>query len=69
MQKSFWQSKTVWVNLVALVAMAFSFFGIDAGLTADVQAEIVAAVMAVVNIVLRFVTDRPIGVSPGDEAE
>ena len=38
-----------------------TIFGFDFALTPEVQAEIVAAVMAVVNIVLRFITTKPVG--------
>lgn len=61
--KPWYASKTIWVNIVAFVATMAMVFGVDLPfeLTAEVQAEIVAAIMAVVNIVLRFVTDTPIG--------
>ncbi len=55
--KPFWASKTMWVNVVALVASLTVGFGIDLGFTAAVQAEIVGGVMAVVNIILRFMTN------------
>lgn len=59
--KRWWASKIVWVNLVALVATVAPLVGLDMGLDAEKQASIVAGVMAVVNIVLRFVTNKPIG--------
>lgn len=61
--KPFWASKTLWVNAVALVAAVTGAFSIDLGLDAETQTAVVAAVMGVVNIVLRFVTGNPVGMS------
>ena len=60
MSKTWWQSKTIWANVIAFVATIAGMFGFDWGLTPETQAQIVAAVMAVVNVVLRFITDKPI---------
>lgn len=54
--KKWYQSKTVWANILAAVATLAGVFGLDLGLTPEVQAQIVGGIMAVVNIVLRFVT-------------
>ena len=55
-KKGWWQSKTVWVNIVAGIALiAQSVTGTQI-LDADTQ----AAVLAVINIVLRFATKAPI---------
>jgi hypothetical protein len=61
--KPWYASKTIWANVIAFAATMATVFGLDLpfDLTAEVQAEIVAAIMAVVNVVLRFVTDTPIG--------
>ena len=60
-KKPFWASKTMWVNLVALVATVSTAFGLDLGLTPENQVAVVGAVIAVLNIALRFVTKAPIG--------
>ena len=54
--KVWWSSKTIWVNIVAGVAAIAAGFGIDLGLTAEVQSQVVVGVMAAVNIALRVVT-------------
>lgn len=61
--KPWYASKTIWANVIAFAATMATVFGVDLpfALTPEAQAEIVAAIMAVVNIVLRFVTDTPIG--------
>ena len=59
--KSWYASKTLWVNLLAMVATILGAFGIDLGLTPEVQTEIAVGVMAAVNVVLRLVTKAPIG--------
>jgi hypothetical protein len=53
-------SKTLWVNVVALVATLAGAFKLDLGLTPEVQATVVTTILALVNIVLRFVTTTPI---------
>jgi hypothetical protein len=60
MQKQWYESKTLWVNLVALIAAVTGAFGLDLGLDPEAQTSIVAGIMSVVNIVLRFTTKTPI---------
>jgi hypothetical protein len=61
--KPFWSSKTLWINLIALVAAISTAFGVDLGLDPEAQIAIVGTVMSVINIVLRFVTKAPISTS------
>ena len=58
--KPFWASKTLWVNFVAMVAAITGALGIDLGLDPDTQLALVGGVMAVINIVLRFLTTKPV---------
>lgn len=58
--KKWYNSRVLWVNIVAMIATLATVFGVDLGLTVEVQASIVAGIMSVVNIVLRFDTDTPI---------
>lgn len=57
--KPWWASKTIWINLIAVVA---TLLAVTVGFEMDAtfQAEIVAVVMGIVNIVLRFVTVEPV---------
>ena len=55
--KPAWASKTLWVNTVSLIAAMTGAYGMDLGLTPEVQASIVGGVMAIANIALRFMTD------------
>lgn len=55
-------SKTLWVNLLAVLAAVSGAFGLDLGLTHDAQAAIVGGALAVVNIALRFLTSKPLTV-------
>ena len=59
--KPFWQSKTLWVNVLAGVATVAGVFKLDLGLTPEVQAELATGILAVVNIVLRFTTKTAVG--------
>ena len=56
----FWTSRTIWVNGVSVIAAILGAAGI-ASIGAEVQAETVAVIMGVINIVLRFMTDKPVG--------
>ena len=54
--KPWYLSKTLIVNVLAGAAAVAGAFGLDLGLTAEVQTEIAVGVLAVVNVVLRLVT-------------
>jgi len=57
--KSWYTSKTLWVNLLAIVGIiANSLWGIE--LDAEVQAAMATSILAVVNIVLRLITKTAI---------
>jgi len=53
----FWKSKTVWFNLLAGGLAAGNAVGFS-----DFQADpdLIALIMAVVNILLRFLTKKPL---------
>jgi hypothetical protein len=63
MEKPFYASKTLWTNIVMLVATVSTAFGLDLGLNPEAQVAIVGTVMSVINIVLRFVTRAPVSIS------
>ena len=54
--KSWYTSKTLWVNIVAGIATVSTAFGLDLGLDAETQVAVVGGLMALLNIVLRLVT-------------
>lgn len=58
--KSKWESKTIWVNGLAMIAAISAMAGLDLGLSEEVQAEIVLGIMSVINLVLRFTTKTAI---------
>lgn len=59
--KKWWASKTLWANIIAGAVTVGTAFGLKLGLDPQAQAELVAGVMVIVNIILRFVTTKPIG--------
>ncbi len=59
--KTWYQSKTLWANIIAGVATVALAFGIDLGLDPETQVSLVGGIMAIVNIVLRFTTSTAIG--------
>jgi hypothetical protein len=62
--KPWYTSKTIWVNLVALIGSILVAYGFEPSR----WAEIAAGTLAVVNVVLRLVTGEPIG-APEKEGE
>ena len=57
--KKIYQSKTFWVNLLAIVGIVLnSLYGIE--LDAEVQATLATSILAVINIVLRLRTNKGI---------
>jgi hypothetical protein len=59
--KSIWQSKTFWANLVGGFVAVAPVLGIDLGMDTETQATVVGGIMAVVNVVLRLMTNKPVG--------
>jgi len=56
MEKKWFFSKTVWINLIALVVLfTKNYFGFE------VSSEEAGAVLVIVNLVLRAVTKQPLG--------
>lgn len=62
MKKPFWASKTLWVNLIVLLAAIFGIFEIDIGLTPTVQTALATVIMAIVNMILRAITKSAVTV-------
>lgn len=60
--KSIFASRTLWANVIALLATVATLMGADVGMDAETQGALLAGVMAVVNIVLRVVTKEPVKV-------
>ncbi len=58
--KPAWTSKTIWVNVIALLASLTLAAGVDLGLDAATQTSLVGGIMAVVNVVLRLMTSKAI---------
>lgn len=54
--KTWFLSKTLWVNAIALVAMVVQ------GITGNeiISIELQATILAVINMILRFVTKKPV---------
>ncbi len=58
-QKPFYTSKTIWVNVIAMLAIILNaLWGFE--MDAEFQAAIATTILAVVNIVLRFTTTKPV---------
>ena len=60
--KPFWASKTLWVNVIVVIASITGALGLF-DLTPELQATIIGVVMGIVNIALRFVTDKKVSMT------
>lgn len=61
--KPWWQSKTVWINLVVFLLglIAYVLNGVQTGEVAlDVDADTVAMILGVIGLVMRFLTNRAV---------
>ena len=58
--KSWYLSKTLWFNILALLVMVASSFGYTGELPAD-WAVFAPMLVVVINLILRFFTKQPIG--------
>ena len=59
--KYWWQSRTVWVNVVATLFAALGAFKLlPAGLDQDSAVTAIMGAVAIANVVLRLVTHRAI---------
>jgi len=58
--KPWWQSKTLWVNGLTLIATIAAAFGIDLGLDEQTKGTLVLGALAAVNVILRLVTREPV---------
>ena len=55
MAKSFWKSKTLWTNVIAMFGLILADrYGVT------LSAESVGGILALINIILRIVTKEPI---------
>ena len=60
-KKPFYMSKTLWTNLIMVIAAVSGAFGLDLGLDPETQLTVVIGIMGIVNAVLRFTTKSAIG--------
>jgi len=57
-EKPFWESKTLWVNVIGLIIVVIQYFqGVNIPILSP---ELSVAILAILNIVLRFVTNQPV---------
>ena len=61
MTKKWYQSKTIWLNILGGIGSVGLAFGLDLGLTPEVQSAIAMGGIALVNLILRLVTSKGIG--------
>ena len=56
--KKWYLSKTIWVNIVALIASIVAYYGIN--IPPEEYGPIATYIIVFINIILRFVTRKPI---------
>lgn len=55
MGKKWWQSKTIWTNVAAIIGALVAAYT-----TGVSEEEVATMVLGVINIILRFITQEPI---------
>lgn len=60
MGKNFWESKSIWAQLVTLVVTMAGVFGLNLDISPESQAALVGGIHAAVGIVMRFYTYKAI---------
>ena len=60
MEKPFYQSKTLWFNVLVIVLAIATQFGFSNYKPNSQDAEIISIILATFNIILRFATSKPI---------
>lgn len=61
--KSIFASKTFWVNALTLVASGLAMFAGNESVSPGVVAIITGIAIPIVNVVLRFLTDKPVNLT------
>lgn len=61
--KAFYESKTFWFNALFLLLGVAAYFGFGDFKPDSNTVELTSVVVAVINIILRFITTTPIGLS------
>ena len=56
--KAWWQSKTIWVNVIGFIGVIAS--GLGGGEMSPLTAEFAIGVLTAINVALRFITSKPI---------
>ncbi|MDF0546235.1 hypothetical protein PX699_28155 [Sphingobium sp. H39-3-25] len=61
--KTLWQSRTFWVNAVAMIFSLLAAFkvALPEGLTQEEAVSMIMGVVGALNIALRVLTSKPIG--------
>lgn len=61
--KSIIASRTLWINVIAIIAASLGAFNIDVGLTPEVQVALVGGIIAAINVVMRFFTKKSLTIT------
>ena len=62
-QKTIWQSKTFWVNIIAMVALI-----VQSKMGYIINPETQAGILGIINVILRFVTNQSVSWSNEDNS-
>jgi hypothetical protein len=58
--KNWWESKTIWVNVVAIIAGITGYFGLPVDIEPEMAMTIFPSALAVINLILRGTTKTKI---------
>lgn len=58
--KKWWESRTVWVNLTAIVAAITAYFGAPIYIDPELAMTLYPLILGIINLILRGSTDKSI---------
>lgn len=58
--KKWWESRTVWVNLAAIVAAITAYFGAPIYIDPELAMTLYPLILGIINLILRGSTDKSI---------
>jgi uncharacterized membrane protein YfcA len=56
--KLWWKSRTIWVNVAAIVASIGAYFGLNIPLDPELCMMLFPVILSVINLMLRLITEK-----------
>ena len=66
--KVWWRSRTVWVNIAAIIVSIGAYFGLNIHLDPEFCMMLFPVILSVINLILRAMTKKPLDLSTSPKA-